>query len=125
MEMRKIVVGLGSLAAASALAGCSIYGEPARPEYVEISKNILGQCMDRVIPALDDGRADPVSVAFAVRAKCGAEFNAYYQMVAQGYGPATQIEIMRRSPEAEIEAATAAVLEYRRYLASLQAKPNS
>lgn len=99
------------LVIASALIVTGCYAD--RSELLA-SNNAWGDCVMREVARLDDGKADPMSVAYGIEPACANLYEAVIQTNLKGMiTDEGRTETRRMFKEAELKLITAAILTYR------------
>jgi len=71
-------------------------------------------CVVRAITRLDDGKSDPVSVAYGIEPTCADKYENFTETFLRGYtNPEAIIDIRQRLTDDELKEITSTILDYR------------
>lgn len=97
-------------AACLVLAACAtadVVNSPASKEW--------GDCIAKAVKRFDDGKTDPVSIAYGVAPQCGVQYQQLTELMVSQYmtegGQANMRALMRAN---EVKSITSAVLIFRK-----------
>lgn len=93
---------------AIALTACATQAQ------VDGDRDARGDCVRKHVALLDDGKSDPISIAYGVAPSCASLYNELTQdMVHQNITEGGQAAMRERMRDGEIRLITAAVLAHR------------
>jgi hypothetical protein len=105
-----------------ALAGCS---QPATDAETAAVNKAFTDCVWTATTQLDDGKSDPVSVAYGIEAACAVQYEQVIQTALKGVMNARSVPVVRQKWEDhELQMIVPAILVYRRSQAQ-RASPTS
>lgn len=100
-----------SFLSAPLLLGCAIQTNSAAQKSAETA---WSNCIWTAIPQMDDGKSDPVSIAYGIGPRCAAQYNALSKiMIDQMITENSQDYMRAQMQNHEVELITSAVLTYR------------
>ena len=97
------------------LAGCA--SSPATKSELKAVMEPWSDCVWKAVARLDDGKSDPVSVAYGIEPSCAVLYEQVIQTELKGMSATLEIQIyMRRKYEdEELKSITDAILTYRKF----------
>ena len=97
-----------SITTALALAGCATAADK------DDARKAWGDCVMSAVARLDDGKTDPVSVAYGVAPQCAVQYDRLSQMmVRENITDAGQANMRQLMKDGEVKMITSAILTYR------------
>jgi hypothetical protein len=99
---------IATCALALTLAGCATEAEMAD------ARKVWGDCVLNAVMQLDDGKSDPVSIAYGVAPLCAVQYERLsHMLVSQAITDSGQAYARQSMKDDEVKMITSAVLTYR------------
>jgi hypothetical protein len=104
-------LGLGLVVAAFFLVECAT----AQPSTRSVAAaKVWGDCVMATVIRMDDGRTDPVSMAYGISPQCAVAYNEWTEaMMAENWTPGGKDAARERARASEIRLITSAILIHR------------